>query len=87
MLTSKRKWHNRVVKGVHDADSNNYSKFNAHWSKVTIPKEIGIPRKEFRKVKTRFPLGESVGAKRLFPLSASLIKSTIDMPTKEKVAF
>ena len=36
--------------------------------------------------KARFPLGEFVRAKRLFPLSASLITSANAMPTKEKVA-
>ena len=36
--------------------------------------------------KARFPLGDFFRAKRLFPLSASLITSANAMPTKEKVA-
>ena len=36
--------------------------------------------------KARFPLGDFFRAKRLFPLSASLIISANAMPTKEKVA-
>ena len=35
--------------------------------------------------KARFPLGDFFRAKRLFPLSASLITSANAMPTKEKV--
>ena len=38
------------------------------------------------KYKARFPLGNFFRAKRLFPLSASLITSANAMPTKEKVA-
>ena len=37
-------------------------------------------------LKPRFPLGDFFRAKRLFPLSASLITSANAMPTKEKVA-
>ena len=36
--------------------------------------------------KARFPLGDIFRAKRLFPLSASLITSANAVPTKEKVA-
>ena len=39
-----------------------------------------------RSIKARFPLGDFFRAKRLFPLSASLITSANAMPTKEKVA-
>ena len=37
-------------------------------------------------IKARFPRGDFFRAKRLFPLSASLITSANAMPTKEKVA-